>query len=299
MGAVAAEPVVDVLTGRGSSVYYALGVALASNIARTLPQAKISVVGSRGSIENLERLQGGRGEIAFALGDALVDAWKGNPEAGFKAPLRKLRGIAGLYPDYIQIMARADAGIATLSDLRGKRVSVGIRGSAVELNARAILAAAGLSYESFATVEYRPFGESVEWMKDRKLDATLQSAALGAMALRDLASAVDIVLVPVPAETVRKIDNAAYLAGVVPANAYRGQTENVPVAAVQNYLVTRDDLPADTVYAITKALWTGLDQLVAAHPAARMIERKRALEGMPVPLHPGAEKYYRETKQIR
>jgi len=88
MGAVAAEPVVDVLTGRGSSVYYALGVALASNIARTLPQAKISVVGSRGSIENLERLQGGRGEIAFALGDALVVP-RPRPHCGGHTPMEE------------------------------------------------------------------------------------------------------------------------------------------------------------------------------------------------------------------
>jgi TRAP transporter TAXI family solute receptor len=196
-------------------------------------------------------------------------------------------------------MARADAGIASLEDLKGKRVSVGTRNSSIELAARAIFSAAGLSYESFATVEYRPFGESIEWMKDHKIDATLQSAPSGTMALRDLANAVDIVLVAVPPEVVRKIDNAGYTAGVIPAGTYRRQTASVPVAAVQNYLVTREDLGADTVYAITKALWASLDQLAAAHPVARAIDRQRAIEGMPVPLHRGAEKYYRETKQTR
>jgi uncharacterized protein len=297
--AVAAEPVVNILTGRGGSAYYTLGVALANNIEKALPGVKTSVQGTKGSAENLDRLQKGTGDIAFALGDSLTDAWKGNEEAGFKARLDKLRGIAAIYPDYIQIVARSDAGIRTLADLKGRRISVGVRRSPIELNARAIFAAAGLSYESFAKVEYLPFGESVELMKDNRIDVTLQSAPAGALALRDLANALDIVVVPIPSEVIQRTNNAGYLTGMIPANTYRGQPMSVPVAAVQNYLVTREDLGNDAVYAITKALWTGLDQLVAAHPAAKAIERKRSLEAMPVPLHPGAEKYYREIKLIR
>ena len=297
--AAADQVVVNLLTGRGNSVYYTLGVALGTNIDKTLPGAKTTVQGTKGSAENLDRLQKGSGEIAFAAGDALVDAWKGNADAGFKAPHDKLRAIAALYPDYIQIVARADAGISTLADLKGKRVSVGVRNSGIELNARTIIAAAGLSYESFARVDYLPFGESMELMKDGRIDATLQSAAIGAIALRDLANAVEAVFVPVPADVIGRIDHPAYLAGVIPAHTYRGQSADVPVAAVRNYLVTRQDLGADVVYAATKALWTGLDQLVAAHPAARAIDPKRALDAVPVPLHPGAEKYYRESKLIR
>ena len=86
---------------------------------------KTSVQSTKGSIENLNMLEAGRGDIAFALGDSLSDAWKGNEEAGFKTPLRKLRGIAALYPNYIQIVARADSGVKSLADLKGKRISVG------------------------------------------------------------------------------------------------------------------------------------------------------------------------------
>ncbi len=295
----AADQFINVLTGGTSGVYYPLGVALSNSIGKALPGVKTSVQATKASVENLNLLQAGRGEIAFTLGDSLSDAWKGNEEAGFKTPLKKLRGIAAIYPNYIQIVARADAGIKTLADLKGKRISVGAPKSGTELNARAIFTAAGLTYKDFAKVEYLPFGESVELMKNRQLDVTLQSAGLGVSALRDLATSVDILVVPITADVVKKTGDPAYLPAVIPANTYRGQTADVPAAAVQNYLVTHDGMSTDTVYAMTKTLWTSLDQLTAAHSAAKAISLKSALEGMPVPLHPGAEKYYKEVGVLK
>jgi len=185
--ALAAEQFITVLTGGTSGVYYPLGVALANVIGKAIPSAKTSAQATKASVENLNLLQAGRGEIAFTLGDSLSDAWRGNPEAGFNAPLKKLRGIAAIYPNYIQIVASKDSGIRTLADLKGKRVSVGAPKSGTELNARAIFKAAGIDYKDLAKVEYLPFGESVELMKNRQLDATLQSAGLGVSSLRDLA----------------------------------------------------------------------------------------------------------------
>ena len=283
--ALAADQFINVLTGGTSGVYYPLGVALANNIGKAMPGVKTSVQATKASVENLNLLQAGRGEIAFTLGDSLSDAWKGSEEAGFKTPLKKLRGIAAIYPNYVQIVARADSGIKTLGDLKGKAVSVGAAKSGTELNARIIFAAAGLTYKDFSKVEYLPFGESVELMKNRQIDVTLQSAGIGVSALRDLATSVDIVVVPMPS--------------VIPANTYRGQTTDVPAASVQNYLVTHEGVSSDTVYAMTKALWSGLDQLIAAHSAAKSIDPKRALEGMPVPLHPGAERYYKEVGLLK
>ena len=294
-----AEQFINVLTGGTSGVYYPLGVALGSDIGKAMPNVKTSVQATKASVENLNLLQAGRGEIAFTLGDSLSDAWKGNEEAGFKTPLKKLRGIAAIYPNYIQIVARADAGIKTLADLKGKKISVGAPKSGTELNARTILNAAGITYKDFAKVEYLPFGESVELMKNRQLDVTLQSAGLGVSALRDLATSVDIIVVPIPADVIKKTNDPAYLPATIPANTYRGQSADVPAAAVQNYLVTHDGVSTDTVYGMTKALWTGLDQLVAAHSAAKAIDLKHALDGMPVPLHPGAEKYYKEVGIIK
>jgi uncharacterized protein len=295
----AAEPPISVLTGGGGSVYYPLGTALGNAISKEMAGVKTSVQTTKGSIENLNMLEAGRGDIAFVLGDSLSDAWKGNEEAGFKTPFRKLRGIAALYPNYIQIVARTDSGIKSLADMKGKRISVGAAKSPIELNARTIFKAAGLAYKDFAKVEFLPFGESVEMIKDRLIDATLQSAAPGVSGLRDLATSVDMVVVPIPPEVIQKIDDSVYLPATIPANTYRGQSSDVPVITVQNYLVTHEDVSEDTVYGITKALWTHLDALAAAHSAGKAIDLQHAIEGMPVPLHPGAEKYYKEVGVIK
>ena len=290
---------INVLTGGTSGVYYPMGVALSQVYGKALPDDKISVQATKASAENLNLLQAGRGEVAFTLGDALSDAWKGDVDAGFTAPLKKLRGIAGIYPNYIQIVASADSGINTLADLKGKRVSVGAPKSGTELNARAVLKAAGLSYKDLAKVEYLPFGESVELMKNRQLDVTLQSAGLGVSALRDLAASMKIVVVEIPASVVAKIGDPAYQPAVIPANTYEGQAKDVAAIAIQNFLVTHEGVPAETVYKMTKSMWENLDALVAAHAAGKAIKKENALKGMPVPLHAGAEKYYREAGLLK
>jgi TRAP transporter TAXI family solute receptor len=296
--AQAQQQFINVLTGGTSGVYYPLGVSLSQIYGTALPNAKSTVQATKASAENLNLLQSGRGEIAFTLGDALSSAWNGDEEAGFKTPLKKLRAVAGIYPNYIQIVASAGSGIKTLADLKGKRISVGAARSGTELNARAILKAAGLTYQDFAKVEYLPFGESVELMKNRQLDVTLQSAGLGVASLRDLASSVKIVVVPIPHEVVLKVGDPAYQSGMIPANTYEGQTSNVPTAYVQNFLVTHEGVPADTVYAMTKGMFENLDQMVAAHAAAKQI-RREAAAAAPIPLHPGAERYYKEAGVLK
>lgn len=294
-----AQEFVTVLTGGTSGVYYPMGVALSQVYGKAMPGAKTSAQVTKASVENLNLLQGGRGEIAFTLGDSLADAWKGNEEAGFKTSLKKLRTIAAIYPNYIQIVAAADSGIKTLADLKGKRVAVGAPKSGTELNARDIFKAAGMSYKDFAKVEYLPFGESVELMKNRQLDATLISAGLGVAAIRDLATAVRIAIVPVPADVVAKIGEAAYQVNTVPANTYNGQTDAVPTVAVQNFLVSHEGVSIDVAYKMTKAIFDHLPELQAAHAAAKAISKENAAKAPPAPLHAGAEKYYREVGLLK
>lgn len=295
----AEQQYINILTGGTSGVYYPMGVALSQIFGKALPNAKTSVQATKASVENLNLLQAGRGELAFTLGDSLSDAWKGNAEAGFPKPLKKLRTIAGIYSNYIQIVARADSGIKTLADLKGKRISVGAPKSGTELNARAILGAAGISYKDFKQVQYLPFGESVELMKNHQLDVTLQSAGLGVSSIRDLATSDKIVVVPVPPEVVKKVGDAAYQSAVIPANTYDGQTQDVPTVAVQNFLVTREGVSNDEAYQMTKSLFTHLPELVAAHNAAKGIKPENAIRSLPVPLHPGAEKYYKEVGLLK
>ena len=289
-----AQDFINVLTGGTSGVYYPMGVALSKIYSEALPDAKVQVQSTKASVENLNLLQQGKGEIGFSLGDSVKLAAEGNADAGFNAPLDKLRGIAAIYPNYIQIVASADSGITTLADLKGKSVSVGAPKSGTELNARAILAAAGMSYDDLGKVEYLPFAESVELMKNRQLDATLQSAGLGVASLKDLSTSIPITVVSVPADVAETL-GAPYTAGEIPAGTYEGQDEAVTTVAVRNYLVTSDAVSDDVAYAMTKAMFENLDEMKAAHAAANAIDVQNALQGMPIPVHPGAQKYYDEV----
>jgi len=289
-----AEEFINVLTGGTSGVYYPLGVALGEIYGEKIPGVRTQVQATKASVENLNLLQKGRGEIGFALGDSVKLAWEGDKEAGFPAKLDKLRGIAGIYSNYVQIVASKDSGVKTLTDLKGKSLSVGAPASGTELNARTILTSAGMSYKDLGKVEYLPFAESVELMKNRQIDATLQSSGLGVASIRDLSASLPINIVAVPAAEVEKI-GAPYVPGIIPAGTYDGQTEDVPTATVGNYLITNAGVSDETAYQMTKQLFENLDRLTAAHSAAKAIDIKKALVGMPVPLHPGAERYYREV----
>jgi uncharacterized protein len=288
-----AQDFVNVLTGGTSGVYYPLGVALSKVFSDKVKGSRPSVQATKASVENLTLLQQGKGEIGFTLGDSLAMGWAGDEEAGFRSKLDKLRGVTAIYPNYIQVVASKESGIKTLADLKGKRLSVGAPKSGTELNARAILQGAGLTYKDLGKVEYLPFGESVELMKNRQLDATLQSAGLGVSSIRDLATSVPIVVVEIPAAVVDKV-GSPYVKVSIPPNTYEGQTEAVPTAAVVNYLVTHSGVKDETVYQMTKAIYESLPDLAAAHAAARDIKLESALSGMPVPMHPGAQRYFDE-----
>jgi len=284
---------VNVLTGGTSGVYYPLGVGLAKIYADTIPDVRTQVQSTKASVENLNLLQKGRGEIALALGDSVKLAYEGDAEAGFPAPLDKLRGIAAVYPNVVQIVASADSGITDFADLAGKSLSVGAPKSGTELNARTIMSAAGMSYDDLGKTEYLPFAESVELMKNRQLDATLQSAGLGVASIKDLATSLPITMVSIPEDVVAALE-APYVAFSIPAGTYDGQDEDVPTVAIKNFLITHDDVSEELAYEMTKQLFENLDELASAHQAATMITLEGGVEGMPLPLHPGAERYYKE-----
>jgi TRAP transporter TAXI family solute receptor len=293
-----AQQFINVLTGGTSGVYYPLGVALGKIFSDQIPGVKTQVQATKASVENLVLLQRGSGEIAFTLGDSLKAAWEGDEEAGFKTKMDKLRTLGAIYPNYIQIVATADSGIKTLADLRGKSLSVGAPKSGTELNSRAILGAAGLSYKDIGKVEYLPFAESVDLMKNRQLNATLQSAGLGVASLKDLSTSTEITVVSVPKEVVDKI-GPPFVSVMIPANTYAGQDKDVPTAAVVNYLVTSSAVSDDLAYQMTKLIFESLPELANSHSAGKEIKLESAAAGSPVPLHPGAIRYYKEKGLIK
>ena len=292
---VQAAPVfINILTGGTSGVYYPIGVGLSQIYSDGIPGVKTSVQATKASVENLNLVQAGRGELALALGDSVADAKNGVEDAGFKAPLTKLRAIAAAYPNYIQIVANKESGIKTLADLKGKTISVGAPKSGTELNARAIFKAAGLTYEDMGRVQYLPFAESVELIKNRQLDATLQSSGLGMAAIRDLSSVMPLNYVSIPADVVAKIGNPAYQSAMIPANTYDGQAEAVPTVAIINILVTSADVSDEVAYQMTRLLFENLARLGNSHAAAKDIKLESAAKNLPIALHPGAERYYKE-----
>ena len=289
-----AQQFINVLTGGTSGVYYPLGVALAKIYGENIDGVKTQVQSTKASVENIKLVTEGRGEIGFALGDSVKAAAEGNAEAGFPEKVEKLRAIAAIYPNYVQIVASKDSGITDLAGMKGKALSVGAPASGTELNARAIFSAAGMSYDDLGKTEYLPFAESVELIKNRQLDATLQSAGLGVASIRDLAASLPITVVAVPASIAETL-GAPFQAVEIPAGTYDGQDEAVPTLAITNILVTSTDVDDELAYQMTKQLFEHLPDLVAAHNAAKAIDPKTAAQNLPVPLHPGAERYYKEA----
>jgi len=292
------NPFINILTAGQGGVYYPLGGALSNIFAAKIQGAKPSVQATKGSIESLNLLQQGKGEIAFTLGNILALAWAGDADAGFKGKLDRLRGVAAIYPAYVQIVATKESGIRTLADLKVKRLSVNTLGSGTELNARVLLDAAGISYKDLCKVMYLSYEQGIDLMWKRQLDATFALTGLGTPALREFASSNPINVVEIPAAIVAKV-GVPFLKGVIPKGTYKGQDSDVQTATILNYLVTRVDMTDDLVYDMTKAVFESTKQLAAVHPAAAGIKLERAIDGMPVPLHPGAQKYFKEKGLLK
>ena len=284
----AAEPL-TVLAGDPSGIYFPLGIAIGKILGDAFPDRIAQVQVSKGSVANLKLLAEGKGEIAFALADSIEAARRGDTDAGFEKPLPDLRILGALYPNVIQIVASRKSGIRTLADLKGKRLSIGAPQSGTELNARKILAAAGLDDNEIGAVREIGFSESVTQMKEDKL----QSAGLGVASLNELSNTTEIVMIGIPKAVVDKI-GPPFVPATIPANTYKGQNDAVPSAAVMNYLVTRADLPDAQVRRMTALIFDRLDVLTIVHPAAQDMTLATAAASGPLPMHPGAMQYFRD-----
>lgn len=288
----------SILTGGTSGVYYPVGVKLKEVFEKEVPEHSFKVLATQATVENLNLLQRGSGVLALAQGDILSEAWKGNPDAGFPSSRTKIRLVGAAYPNFIHLVARAETDIRSLRDLVGKRVSVGAARSGNEINARALLGAAGLSYADLLQVEYLRYGESVELFVKGELDAILISAGLGVAAIVEASRRTPVRFVPIEREFVEA--NAKMFFPVnIPANSYPGQTSEIPTAALNNFFVTTSDASEEIVYRITKAIFENVESIRAVHPAAEVITLDRALAIRPIEVHPGALRYFREKGVVR
>ncbi|TSA00773.1 MAG: TAXI family TRAP transporter solute-binding subunit [Deltaproteobacteria bacterium] len=300
-GAWAAPKFISIATGGTGGAYFPIGAGLADVINKKLTGYNAAAEVTAASKVNCINVNDGKSDIALVLGDTLSYGYKGDKLGGFAKPLTNLRVIANIYANTIQIVARKESGVTKLTDLKGKKVSVGAPGSGTEINARQIFAAAGMSYKDFGRTDYLSFSESADQMKNRAIDVTLMSSGLPNPGILDIATTQDITVVPIEGELLKVLDKETpfFVPAVIPKGTYRGQDHDVSSVGIPNFLIVRADLDDKTVYEITKAMFENLDRLVQAHAAAKGIKLENATKGLPVPLHPGAEKYYREKGLIK
>ncbi|SCY93514.1 TAXI family TRAP transporter solute-binding subunit [Alkaliphilus peptidifermentans] len=297
VGCGAKEERLAVATGGTSGVYYPLGGAFANIISEKVGGVTANAESTGASVENVNLLNKGDVDFAMVQNDISYYAFNGVEMFDEQEPMKNLRGLATLYPETIQIVAAGNANIASVEDLRGKRVAVGAPGSGTEANARQILAAYGLTYDDIQA-DYLSFGEAADNLKDGHVQAAFVTAGTPTAAITDLATTHNVNLVPIPSNIAQKLiaDYPYYAEVTIPAGTYRNQDEDINAVAVMAMLTVRAGLSDDVVYNITKALFENLDSLAAAHARGGDISIDTALNGMSLEIHPGAQRYYNEVK---
>ncbi len=292
---VQAAEFVTVASGGTAGVYYPLGGALAEIFNQHVPGVNASVQATGASVANVNLLVQRQAELALIQNDIAFYAANGT-EMFQGRKVDSLRGIATLYPEVIQLVASRASGIRSVDDLRGKRVAVGDIGSGTEANARQILEAAGLTYRDIAA-RYLSFAEAAANLRDGHIDAAFVTAGIPTAAIQDIAVQRDVVVVPISGDLAQRLAQRYpfYTQVTIPAGTYRGQDEAVVTVAVKAMLVARTDLSEELVYQLTRAMFGNLARLAQAHARGADVSVETARDGMSIPLHPGAERYYREV----
>ncbi|HYH48960.1 MAG TPA: TAXI family TRAP transporter solute-binding subunit [Acidimicrobiia bacterium] len=278
-------------TGNTTGVYYILGGGLAQRISRHLPGYRATAEPTSASVENLHRVARGDCDIAFTLADSAVDAVRaGEPIAA----------LARLYPNYTQVLVRRSTGVQRIADLRAKRISMGSPNSGTEVIALRLLEAAGLDPGRDVRAQALSLPESVQGLKDGVLDALFWSGGLSTPGIRDLLTSLKgrVGFVPLDDLTpvLRRDHGPIYVDAEIPADTANGQRRPTKTIAVPNLLVVNSGLSERLAHDLTRLLFERRDELGDnVHPAAKRIPPPKEQGTDPVPLHPGAERYFREV----
>lgn len=282
------------LTGGTAGTYYPYGGAIANLWNQSDIGVQVTVEATGASVENVRLLNDKRADIALVQND--IADYAQNATEMFKDKAVPVGGIAIMYPELIQVVARADAGINGIRDLRGKRVGVGAPGSGNEANARQILDAFGMKYTDLAQAAMQSYAEMAASMKDRRLDAMFVTAGVPNAAIQDIATSQAIRIVPITGDDARAIkEKYRFFADAsIPAATYQGVAGATATIAVQATLVARVDLEENVVYWLTRTMFEKQEQLGQAHAKGKELALDKALAGMSINLHPGATKFYNE-----
>ena len=295
--AIAQQKTMAIGTGGTGGVYYPLGGAIANVLSKALPNTQATAEVTGGSVDNLKLIASGQSEMGFSMADAALDAFKG--EDKFKSGKVPLRTLLVVYPNRMHVVTVEGTGIEKFSDLKGKRVSTGSPGSATEVMAFRVIEAGGLDKDKDLKRERLGVAESVNALKDRKIDAFFWVGGVPTAAVTDLAAT--------PGMKIKMIDHAdlaekmnakygkLYSASTISKNIYPGMDKDNANTEVWNIIVTNDKMSDDDAYNIVKTLVEKKADIVAVHKEAESFSLDNQVQDRsPVPFHPGALKYFKE-----
>src|SRR5213595_3778628 len=288
---------ISIATGGTGGVYYPLGGGMAAMLSKYVPGIQATAEVTGGSVANLQLINTGKPYLGMTMADATLDAYNG--EDKFKGHPVPVRTLLIMYPNRMHVVTIEGAGINTMKDLKGKRVSTGSGGSATEVMAFRVIEAAGLDKDRDMKRERLGVAESVNAIKDRKIDAFFWVGGLPTAAITDLAST--------PGVKIKLIDHAdlvpamnrkygeLYVQDVIPKDMYRGMDADNRQATVMNLLVAHQNMDEKTAYDIVKAVFDHKEELVRVHKEAENFKlENQKKEASPIPWHPGAVKYFSE-----
>ncbi|MFP4275164.1 MAG: TAXI family TRAP transporter solute-binding subunit [Paracoccaceae bacterium] len=294
VGSTAHAQDLSIATGGTGGTYYPYGGGLAEVIGRHVEGASATAEVTGASVENMALIARMDSDLAIALADTVLASYEGTDQ--FEGRQVDARALASIYPNAVQIVTLADSGITSLADLKGKRVSVGAPGSGTEVNAETILNANGITYDDIDEQRLN-FNETADALRDGDIDAGFWSVGPPTSSIMNLAATRDIALVPLTEEEVAAAQEAepVFASYTLRADLYEGVDVDVPTIAVPNVLVVNAEMDEDLAYNITKAMFDNVDELIAVHPAANDTTVEFSLGATPIPMHPGALRYYEET----
>lgn len=290
----AAQQQLSIATGGTGGVYYPMGGGLAEVINNHVAGYSATAEVTGASVENMGLIATGDADLAIGLADTVVQAYSGTGRfEGQQLPM--VRGLASLYANMIQIVALESAGIRSLQDLRGKRVSIGAPGSGTEVNASAILEANGITYDDIDEQRLN-FNETADALANGDIDAGFWSVGAPTSSILNLSTTQRIVII---ALSEAEIDaamaaNDTFAKTTLVGGTYNGVDPDIAVLGIPNVLTVSSEMSDDLAYSLTKAMFENIADMQAVHPAANQTTVEFTLAATPVPLHPGAIRYFEE-----
>ena len=301
--AAMAEEFITIGTGGVTGVYYPTGGAICRlvNQGRKEQGIRCSVESTGGSIYNIKTIRAGELEFGVAQSDWQHHAYHGTSKFAGDGPFEKLRAVFSVHPEPFTVVARADSGIKSFEDLKGKRVNIGNPGSGQRGTMDVVLDAMGWSLDDFALAAELKAAEQSAALCDNQIDAMIYTVGHPSGSIQEATTACDSVLVNVNGPAIDKLiaENAYYRKATIPGGMYRGTDEDVTTFGVGATFVTSADVSEEAVYTVVKAVFDNFDDFRGLHPAfANLDPKEMATAGLSAPLHPGAAKYFKEKGLI-